>query len=183
MKQFPSASFKKISRTYIKKALRQKSKSKNNITSPRESTASHPDPFQVHIQGAGNLARSRLNTLCPDLSTTNEDKVERVRALHSKWLYEDAEEIVEGEELAVRQRQRCKAIGQVVFGFVLHDPQIEAIWTLFYEQRDLLLMAKIGVGKNLIFQLLPFMMPQTGVISYSYAIKTSSEEDLLSDEH
>ena len=70
---------------------------------------------------------------------------------------------MEGAELAARQRQRCKAIGQVVFGFVLHDAQIEAIWTLFYEQRDLLLMAKTGFGKSLIFQLLPFMMPQTVV--------------------
>lgn len=151
-------------RIYIKKALRQKSKSKNDTTSPQPFTALHPAPAQVDIQSAENLAGTRLNTLYPDPSTTAEDKVERVRALHSKWLYEDTEEVVEGAELAARQRQRYKAIGQVVFGFVLHDTQIEAIWTLFYEQRDLLLMAKTGFGKSLIFQLLPFMMPQIGVV-------------------
>ena len=74
-----------------------------------------------------------------------------MRALHSKWLYKDTEEIVEDVKLATYQRQRCKAIGQVIFRFVLHDAQIEAIWTLFYEQRDLLFIAKTGFGKSLIF--------------------------------
>ena len=156
-------------RTYIKKALRQKSKSKHDTTSPRASTAFHQVPLQVDSQRAENVSEAcnikSLDALYPNPSTTNEDKVERMRALHSKWLYEDTEEIVEDAELAARQRQRCKAIGQVVFGFVLHDAQIEAIWTLFYERRDLLLMAKTGFGKSLIFQLLPFMMmPQTGVV-------------------
>ncbi len=33
---------------------------------------------------------------------------------------------------------------------------MDAIYTLFYEQRDLLLLAKTGFGKSLIFQLVPF---------------------------
>lgn len=99
-------------RTYIKKALRQKSKSKNDTTSPRPSIALHPAPAQVDIQGAENLAGTHHDTLCLDPSTTTKDKVERVRALHSKWLYEVTEEVVEGAELPARQRQKCKAIGQ-----------------------------------------------------------------------
>ena len=85
-------------RTYIKKALRQKSKSKTDTTSPQPSTASHPAPAQVDIQGAEKLAGTCLDTLRPDPSTTTEDKVERVRALHSKWSYEDTEEVVEGAD-------------------------------------------------------------------------------------
>lgn len=83
-------------RIYIKKALRQKLKPKNDITSLQPSTASHAAFAQVEIQGAENLVGSCSDILCPDPSTTNKDKVERVRDLHSKWLYEDIEEIVEG---------------------------------------------------------------------------------------
>lgn len=85
--------------TYIKKALRQKSKLKTNTTFPRPSIALHPVPAQVNIQGAEKLARTCLDALCPDFSTTIEDKVEKVKALYSKWLYKNIGEVVEGVEL------------------------------------------------------------------------------------
>lgn len=151
--KFSSASFAAMPCTYIKKALCQKSKSKTDITSFRPSTTLHLAPAQVDIQNAKKLAETYFDTLCPDTSTTTKDKVERVKALYSKQLYKDTEEVVENVELASRQRQKCKAIGQIVFRFVLHDAQIEAIQILFYEQRDLLLMAKTRFGKSLIFQL------------------------------
>lgn len=39
-----------------------------------------------------------------------------------------------------------------------------AIHTIFYEKRDLLLLAKTGSGESLIFQLLSFMLDPTGVV-------------------
>lgn len=92
-----------MSRIYIKKFLCQKSKSKYDITSSWASTAFYPASLQVDSQKAENVSNlyniKSLNTLYPDLSTTNKDKVERMRALNSKWLYKDIEEIVKGVEL------------------------------------------------------------------------------------
>lgn len=76
---------------------------------------------------------------------------------------EDAENVVELEELKAHQQSRCRDVGLVVFGFVLHDAQVKAVRTLFYEQTNLLLLAKTGVGKSLIFQPLQFMISSTGV--------------------
>lgn len=64
----------------------------------------------------------------------------------------------------IQQRQRCKDIGPIIFGFTLLEAQVDAICTLFYEQKDLLLLAKTGFGKILIFQLIPFMLNPTGVV-------------------
>lgn len=63
------------------------------------------------------------------------------------------------EALEARQRNRCKELGLIVFGFTLHEAQVEAIQTLSFEQKDLLLLAKTGFVKSLIFQLLPFFTP------------------------
>lgn len=52
----------------------------------------------------------------------------------------------------------------IVFGFKLHEAQVEAIYTLFYEQRDLLLLAKTGFGKSLIFELISFLTATPGVV-------------------
>ena len=41
---------------------------------------------------------------------------------------------------------------------------MEAICTLFYKQRDLLLLAKTEFGKSLIFQLVPFLSAKPGVV-------------------
>lgn len=55
-------------------------------------------------------------------------------------------------------------MGIVIFRFTLHKEQINTLYCLFYEQRDLLLLAKTEFGKSLIFQLLLFMTPVAGVI-------------------
>ena len=47
---------------------------------------------------------------------------------------------------------------------MLHNEQVEVICTLFYEQRDLLLLAKTGFGKSFIFQLVPFLSVKPGVV-------------------
>lgn len=93
-----------------------------------------------------------------------DDKLARVLALHARWKYEDNEkQVLEGESLQTRQRTRCRELGLIIFGFPLHNAQVEAISTLFYEQRDLLLLAKTGFGKSLIFQLAPFLSTRPGV--------------------
>ena len=51
-----------------------------------------------------------------------------------------------------------------VFGFKLQESQVEAISTLFYERKDLLLLAKTGFGKSLIFQILLFIFNPIGVV-------------------
>lgn len=93
-----------------------------------------------------------------------EAKLQETKAFHARWKMEDEKDTLEKEALVTCQKQRCRDIGQIVFGFILRDAQVEAIWTLFYERRDLLLLAKTGFGKSLIFQLIPFMLNPTGVV-------------------
>ena len=52
----------------------------------------------------------------------------------------------------------------IVFGFELYDAQVNAICILFYKRRDLLLLAKTGFGKSLIFQLILFLSSTLGVV-------------------
>lgn len=94
-----------------------------------------------------------------------DDKLARVLALHARWDYEDTEkQALQGESLQARQRTRCRELELIIFGFPLHDAQVEAICTLFYEQRDFLLLAKTGFVKSLIFQLVPFLSARPGVV-------------------
>ena len=44
-----------------------------------------------------------------------------------------------------------------VFRYGLYEEQVDALWTLFYQATDLLILAKTKFGKSLIFQLLLFM--------------------------
>lgn len=83
--------------------------------------------------------------------------------MHARWIYEDNEGVVEGEELKPRQQSRCRDTSLLVFGFVLREALIEAIRTLFYGQQDLILIVKTGDGESLIFELLPFMSGSTSV--------------------
>ena len=44
---------------------------------------------------------------------------------------------VEGKKLVACQRQHCKDMGLIVFGFTLQKAQVDAIYILFYKERDL----------------------------------------------
>lgn len=101
----------------------------------------------VHDILSSSAVKSVSNPKQDDKSTTRNNKIHQLAVLYAKWAYEDKEEPVEGKELVGRQRQRCKAIGLVVFGFTLHKKQIDAILCLFYRQTDLLLLAKTGLEK------------------------------------
>lgn len=105
------------------------------------------------------------------------DKLARTAALHARWEYKDtAEEPLHGDALIARERHRCREFGPIVFRFSLHDEQVDAIRTLFFEQRDLLLLAKTGFGKSLIFQLLPFMTPVPGLVLILMPLKLLQAE-------
>ncbi|MCJ1471297.1 hypothetical protein MMC07_009945 [Pseudocyphellaria aurata] len=110
------------------------------------------------------------------------NRIERARALHAKWIFEDRDGAAESSVVDVpHQQSRCRDIGLVVFGFVLHEAQVEAIRTLFYEQTDLLLLAKTGFDKSLIFQLVPFMTSSTGVALVLMLLKLlqAEQSDLI----
>ena len=64
----------------------------------------------------------------------------------------------------------------IVFVFELYDAQVNAICTLFYEKRDLLLLAKTGFGKSLIFQLIPFLSSIPGVVLMLMLLKLHQVE-------
>lgn len=73
------------------------------------------------------------------------------------------------DELVPRRRERCKDIARIIFGPTLHDQQVESIYTIFYEERDLLCTScQNGFGENLIFQLLSFYVLSNRCY-YSYA--------------
>ena len=115
--------------------------------------------------------------LVDDPDTNHDDKLTRAMALYARWKYEDTEEqALEGKALIVRQQSRCRELGLIVFGFQLHDAQVEAICTLFYNQRNLLLLAKTGFRKSLIFQLVPFMNPAPGVLLILIPLKLLQAE-------
>ena len=102
--------------------------------------------------------------------TTYNNKVARLRVLHTRWVYKDMEiEALVEEVLQVHGWNKCKELGLMVFGYMLHEAQVEAIHTLFFDQKDLLLFAKIGFVKSLIFQLLLFFtsLPEVTLILMS----------------
>lgn len=54
------------------------------------------------------------------ISVDDFDKLERIGALHAKWMHEDAEDaedIFDGQELRAFQQSRYKDVGLTVFGF------------------------------------------------------------------
>ena len=162
-----------------------KSKSKRNRANWQQSKTKQNSRTQRHRKSIPSSKHSDKQ-LSPDVSvlvdlvddshTTLEDKLHRLEALHARWEYEDLEEAVEGLELVFCQKHRCKEVCLIVFGFTLHKGQIDAIWTLFYEQKDLLLLAKTGFGKSLIFQLLSFMTSNIGVVLILMPLKLLQAE-------
>lgn len=91
----------------------------------------------------------------PDLVLEKEASLQArlssTKALYTQWKSEDIMVPVEGKALIACRRQQCKDMGMSIFGFVLKKAQVDAIYTLFYEQRDFLLLAKTRFGKSLIF--------------------------------
>lgn len=132
-----------------KRGREPRRKKQKNDTSSSSTRPNHPIPAPTTTIGP-NLVSEEETSLQARLSST--------KALHTHWKSEDTMVPVKSEALITRQRQRCKDMGMSIFGFVLQKAQVDAIHTLFYEQRDLLLLAKIEFGKSLIFQLMPFFL-------------------------
>lgn len=149
-------------RSYKRKRNENSSQNKyqNPITSPpnRDLPRSDPDSSRmVEVPG-------------------EESPKDKLASLHKLWKREDHLDSSEGNQLVTRQWQRCKDVGMAVFGFELQEGQVEAVSTLFYERRDLLLLAKTGFGKSLIFQILPFMFNPTGVVIILMPLKLLQAE-------
>lgn len=78
----------------------QKARGHSSNNSPKSVAASQPDLFE-------------------DRSTSFEDKISRISALHALWEWEDKHHNALAEnDLLARQLQRCKDIGLIVFGFL-----------------------------------------------------------------
>lgn len=115
-----------------------------------------------------NLKSESRDLINPPLPILVEDSISEAQpaktaALHKRWKAED-KTILHREKLITRQKQRCRDVGLIAFGFALKEAQVDAIWTLFYAKKDLLLLAKTGFGKSLIFQLIPFFVEPSGVV-------------------
>lgn len=108
-----------------------------------------------------------------DPDSSLEDKLKHLQKLHAKWQYKDTNEVVDETKLDFWQKTRY---GSIVFGFALHEGQIDAIWTLFYEHRDLLLFAKTGFRKTLILQVLLFVTSTTRVVLVLMPLKLLQAE-------
>lgn len=105
-----------------------------------------------------------ISQLDDNKPTIRPNKIHQLFALYSKSIHKDNNEVIEKSELLGYWRERYKAIGQVVFGFTLHEKQIRAILGVFYKQIDLIFLAKTRFSKSIIFQLKPFMTAAPGVV-------------------
>lgn len=56
-----------------------------------------------------------------------EDKLQRHCAQHAKWSFENKKRVVDGAELMFWQKTRYKDVGSIVFGYALHERQVDAI--------------------------------------------------------
>lgn len=57
-------------------------------------------------------------------------------------------------------RQHILEVIRNLFGFEAKCLQVDAIETLAFDREDLILIAKTGFGKSIIFQALPFIFPR-----------------------
>lgn len=123
-----------------------------------------PKVPEIALKKMLNKVVDILSQLDDNKPTIWPNKIHQLFALHSKWIYKDNNEVIEKCEPLGYWRERYKAIGQVVFGFTLHEKRIRAILDLFYKQIDLIFLAKTGFSKSIIFQLLPFMTAAPRVV-------------------
>lgn len=64
----------------------------------------------------------------------------------------------------------------IVLKFELHNAHIDAICTLFYKKKNLLLLAKIKFGKSLISKLMPFLTSTLDIILTLMPLKLLKRE-------
>ncbi len=84
--------------------------------------------------------------------------------MHLDWRQQDIEEPVESDDSTKWQKDQGKNDRIILFGFAFQETQVEAICTVFYDQKDLFVLAQTGFRKSLIFQLIFFMMNTTGLV-------------------
>lgn len=86
------------------------------------------------------------------------DKLAKIAIIYLTLEYEDMIEYsLDGKVLIAQKQYFCQEISLIIFSFLLHNEQVDAIRMLFLEQKNLLLFKKTSFGKSLIFQLLLFL--------------------------
>lgn len=146
--------------------------SKNRKSSEASRRISQNDPVTSQVPSDNG----NVSGLSNQPNTSASDKLARIEAVHAKWDLEDLESSPSEVELKARQKARCKEMGTIMFDFSLQEAQIRAVWTLFYERKDLLLIAQTGFGKSLIFQLIPFISQPPGVVIILMPLKLLQAE-------
>lgn len=73
-------------------------------------------------------------------------------------------EVLVEDALQTCQKSQYKKLGLIISEFTFYNTQMEAIHILFFKQKNLLLFAKTGFRKSLIFQLLLFFIIVSGII-------------------
>lgn len=167
-------------------ALSNKSQNKKLISIQSISQSSARLSSQYHCCQSLDASKPASNpdledVLRPIISLPNpisdlEAKLYRTQAFYARWKIEDEKDNLARQEIVTHQKQRCRDIGLIVFSFTLRDAQVEAIQTLFYKQRDLLLLVKTGFGKSLIFQLIPFILDLTDIVIILMPLKLLQAE-------
>lgn len=128
----PRGNLKKQNSTH---QLRTATTTPQTTSSPNDIRSNNSPQAESSRSADPNLQTSPANV---DLTSLVDDKLARVLALHARWHYKDTEkQALEGETLQACRRTRCRELGLIIFGFTLHNAQVEEIYTLFYEQRDL----------------------------------------------
>ncbi len=103
--------------------------------------------------------------------TSTNNKLARTAVLHTCWRQQNIEKSVKGDDLIKRQRDQCKEVQIILFGFALNETQVDAIYTIFSNQKALLLFTQTDFGKSLIFQLISFKMDPIGLIFFLIPLK------------
>lgn len=106
-------------------------------------------------------ALESLAELDLDDSTTHAEQMIWAEVSRTKWQEEATlpNGLLSMEGLVSCQRQRCREIGMIMLGLVLHEQQVDAVCTLFYQKKRYSSsgLARMGFGKSFIFHLLPFI--------------------------
>lgn len=151
------------SRSLLGKFLSNSSKTPIDIGDVGQTLTIGSNASDVHNAISLVVDLALLKNLINNSNTTYDDKLARAMALYAQWRYEDKKkQALERETLMVLQKSRCQELRLIVFDIRLYDTQVKAICTLFYEQRDFLLLAKKKLQKKLDLPAYPFHDSCTG---------------------
>ncbi|MCJ1349882.1 hypothetical protein MMC31_008125, partial [Peltigera leucophlebia] len=116
------------------KRSRESHQGKHAIPAKDSSPPRHPPDIDNNDRDLAEAVKPS-QSLSIEASTLR-NKITEIRELHKQWRFEDRQMDLQGKELVARQRQRCKDARLVIFGFTLQEAQVDAMCTIFYEQKS-----------------------------------------------